>query len=56
MMAVRSEVRLKPLMLNDHSQGWQASIDARDGKTYSVTGLTVELALANLCYRLAGER
>jgi hypothetical protein len=48
------EVRLKPLM-NNGSQCWQASIDARDGTNYAVAGQTVELALANLCYRLAGE-
>lgn len=53
-MAVIREPQLKPVMSNG-TQCWLASIDARDGNTYAVAGQTVELALANLCYRLAGE-
>lgn len=53
-MAVIREPQLKPVWGNG-IQCWQASIDARDGENYVVAGLTVELALANLCYLLAGK-
>lgn len=53
-MAVVGEPRLKPVMSNGH-QCWQASIDARDGENYVVAGESVALALANLCYLLAGK-
>lgn len=49
-----TEARLKPIMSNG-TQCWQAMIEARNGKQYVVAGQTVELALANLCYRLAGD-
>jgi len=48
-MAVIREVQLRPLTGNGLASG-----SGRDGKTYTVAGQTVELALASLCYRLAG--
>jgi hypothetical protein len=53
-MARITEPQVRPILAG-RAQCWQASIDARDGKNYAADGATVDLALANLCYRLAGE-